>query len=417
MPSWTTGEVDRARSILGNHVHATLALPEISEALKRPITIGALKKQFVTHGLGPVSRYLKSRSPDPVFLPSPKPREPEEDLLVKRERERKETRVKRERDELLERLAEAEARFKFCEAISADPPDSALLLPRESSSGMREGALVVLASDWHVGENVYPDAVADRNVYHPEIARIRASRFFDGVSWMTDYHRQKFSIRDVILWLGGDLITGYIHPELEEDNDLSPTEEVLFAKGLLVSGIRRLLEDPQTERILIPCNFGNHGRTTVKRRIKTGAKNSFEWLLYMELADKFEDEPRVQFVIPRSAHTYVDAYGWRLHFTHGDEVNYWGGVGGLSIPLNKRIPKWDRVKESDFHHVGHFHQFLDLGHTLVNGSLIGYTEYAMSAGCDFEPPQQACYVLDSRRGKCFVSPIWVDEDAPLKRAA
>jgi hypothetical protein len=43
----------------------------------------------------------------------------------------------------------------------------------------------------------------------------------------------------------------------------------------------------------------------------------------------------------------------------------------------------------------------------VNGSVVGYNGYAMAIKATPEPPQQAFYILDSKRGKTCKSPIWV----------
>jgi hypothetical protein len=59
--------------------------------------------------------------------------------------------------------------------------------------------------------------------------------------------------------------------------------------------------------------------------------------------------------------------------------------------------------------MGHWHQLVDYGDVTVNGSLIGYNAYAMSVRAKPEPPQQAFYVLDSKRGKSCRAPIWVTE--------
>ena len=74
---------------------------------------------------------------------------------------------------------------------------------------------------------------------------------------------------------------------------------------------------------------------------------------------------------------------------HHDELKYQGGVGGLGIPLLKRVPAWDLVKRADVHCIGHWHQLLDYGRAVVNGSLIGYNAFAQSIGASPEPPQQA----------------------------
>jgi hypothetical protein len=58
--------------------------------------------------------------------------------------------------------------------------------------------------------------------------------------------------------------------------------------------------------------------------------------------------------------------------------------------------------------IGHYHQLSDFGRALVNGSLIGYSPYAMSIGASPEPPQQLTMLLDAKRGKAATMPIWLD---------
>ncbi len=316
--------------------------------------------------------------------------------------------LRAEHADLVERLKEANARAYFVEAASKSYTPR--ILAREPLSGLREGVAVALASDWHVEEVVLAEKVAGRNEYNLAIAKQRAKRFFEGLLWLIKFERNAFAMRNLILWIGGDLMTGYIHAELQETNDLSPVQTVLALKEMLSDGIATLLTDKKLEKIIIPWSIGNHGRTTEKRRVKTGAENSFEWLLGNIMKGEWKHEPRVEFHVDRSAHQYVEVYDKTLHFTHGDELKYGGGVGGLGIPLLKRVPAWDRIREAAYHHIGHFHQFRDFGRAICNGSLIGASEYSVSIGADFEPPQQAFYVFDKEHGKTQVTPIWTREN-------
>lgn len=249
--------------------------------------------------------------------------------------------------------------------------------------------------------------MSGRNSYNLGIAEQRVGRFFAGTEWLVGLNRNAFSIRDLVLWLGGDLISGFIHEELLESNALSPIESILKLRDWLIDGIEGLLRDKLLERIIIPCSYGNHGRTGLKKKVATGAANSYEWLLYNILERHFATEPRVTFAIARGEHQYLDVYGWQLHFTHADSVNYGGGVGGITIPLNKAIAGWNTVRRADLHHGGHFHQLLWLRDAVMNGSLIGYSPFAYHVKAAYEEPQQAFYVLDAKRGRSITAPIWV----------
>lgn len=289
---------------------------------------------------------------------------------------------------------------------------------REFVSGIREATAIAMLSDVHCEETVRLGETPVANEYNPKIAERSIARFFAGLRWKIDLYRPAFKIRDVICWLGGDLMSGHIHEELKETTTGSPIETLLWLRPRLMAGIDSLLEDSKLERLVIPCSYGNHGRNTVKPYRARGAAHSYEWLLYQILADAYKDNPRVQFLADPSAHQYVHAYDFDLHFHHGDETNYQGGVGGVMIPLNKATSQWDKAKKCHYHHFGHWHQYINTGRLTVNGSVIGFNAYAMSIKAEPEEPAQAFYLLDSKRGKTCKSPIWVrDSDESKKKAA
>ncbi len=302
-------------------------------------------------------------------------------------------------------LADTRRALEILDALTSTP------LPpiprRELHSGLREATAVALMSDMHVEEIVRPGDTPTGNEYNPKIADRALERFFLGLQWLVSFHRSAFEIRSLVLWLGGDLMTGHIHEENVETGATTPIETLLILKPRLLEGIRGLLADPELEDIHVVCSYGNHGRNTRRPYRSRGAEHSYEWLLYQDLAAAFEGEERVRFLADRSGHQYATALGYDLHFHHGDEVNYGGGVGGITIPLNKAVAQWDRSRKCHYHHFGHFHQYIDVGNVLVNGSGIGFNGFAMSIKAAPEPPQQAFYLLDSRRGKTCKSGIWV----------
>ena len=117
---------------------------------------------------------------------------------------------------------------------------------------------------------------------------------------------------------------------------------------------------------------------------------------------------RVKFVLQEGYHIYLKVYDKMIRFHHGHNIKYQGGVGGLSIPLNKAISQWDKAVRADLSVCGHWHQRKDFGNAMVNGSLIGYNAYAVSIKADYEKPQQTFFLLDRDRGKTIVAPILLD---------
>lgn len=316
-----------------------------------------------------------------------------------------------ERDALLTLLDREQKKVKLALAIS-DPVDPPIIHPsKKRRDSIFQGAALALASDWHVEERVDPKTVNAVNEYNPQIARARAESFFKGLVWNVNVLRggdQRYQIDDLVLWLGGDMITGYIHEELQESNFLSPVKAILFCQELISSGINYLLKETGVPRITIVCNYGNHGRTTEKRRIATSADNSFEWLMYHTLAKQYVGNSRVKFHIANGSHVYLEVMDHTVRFHHGDEIKYNGGIGGITIPFRKAVDAWNRTRHADVTVIGHYHQWMgDNADLVVNGSLIGYNAYAQSIKASFEPPRQGFFVLDPDRGKRFVSPVLV----------
>ena len=89
-------------------------------------------------------------------------------------------------------------------------------------------------------------------------------------------------------------------------------------------------------------------------------------------------------------------------------MRYQGGVGGIFIPVNKAIAQWNRFKKAYLDIFGHFHQFIDGGNFICNGSIIGYGPFSLLIKAAYEPPRQSFLLIDKNRGKTIVAPIFTD---------
>lgn len=271
-----------------------------------------------------------------------------------------------------------------------------------------ESTAVLVGSDWHLEERVDPKAVNGLNEYDLEISSARIVKFFQNGLAMLEMTRGKSKIDTLILALLGDLITGYIHDELVESNLLSPTEAILKAYTLIQGGIDFLLDEGKLERLIVPCCVGNHARTTTKRRISTLVQNSYEWLLYQFLAMLYRDDPRVEFRVADGYFVFADVYGTKLRFHHGDDVKYQGGVGGLTIPLNKAIAQWNKASRADIDVLGHWHTRINQRDCVVNGSAIGYSALSIALKTSYELPAQSFFLIHPKWGKTVEIPIFLN---------
>lgn len=267
----------------------------------------------------------------------------------------------------------------------------------------------IVGSDWHCEEPVEKEKVHGLNEYNLEIAKARAYNFFRNGLRLTNIHSASSQIDTIYFMLLGDTFSNWIHEELAETNLLSPTDAANFVLGLLIDGINFLL-DNSNYRIIVDCIPGNHGRMTKKMRIHNAAETSLETFMYQQLARVFSDTARVEFRIASSKMLYRKFFDYNIRLIHGDDIGYSGGVGGITIPIRKKIAAWDKGIKANLTVMGHFHQMIDGGDFLVNGSLIGYNQYAESIGASPEEPRQAFFILHERNGGCktSVSPIWLD---------
>jgi hypothetical protein len=281
----------------------------------------------------------------------------------------------------------------------------------EPKTGHRtsEGTVIALASDWHVEEKVGAE-VGGLNTYSLDIAKARIEKFFQGIIRLTALLHQDINVTTLVLALLGDFISNDIHEDFPEINELQPMHALVFVQNHLISGIEFLLaHTPEGGHfdIVVVCHSGNHARTTHKTRFSAENGHSLEYLLYLHLAAYFRDQPRVKFIIPEGMHSYLDIYGTTIRFQHGHAIRYAGGVGGIYIPVNKAIAQWNKARHADLDVFGHYHQLRDGGNFICNGSLIGYNAFALSIKADYEPPKQALFLMDRKRGRTCTWPILV----------
>lgn len=285
-----------------------------------------------------------------------------------------------------------------------------ILKPIKSNRNKSQSIAFSIASDWHFEEEVESNSVNNLNKFTVQIAKQRTKRFFEKTLYLVELMRGETQVDQLVLALLGDLISGTIHDDLIEMNQLSTTQTIMELVNIIKSGIDFLVKEGKFKNIHIPCAFGNHGRTTQKKRIATGHRNSFEVLMYQFLAMIYDKHPIVTFQIPLGYHVFVKPFNkYLIRFHHGDAIRYGGGVGGISIPVNKAIAQWNRSKKAYMDVFGHFHQTKDGGDWLSSGSLIGYNAFALSIKADYEPPMQTFFMIEKDKGKTFVAPIILED--------
>ena len=279
----------------------------------------------------------------------------------------------------------------------------------KKSSGDTEATAFVLASDWHLEQRVEKNKNLFNNEYNLEIAEERAKQFFQNVVKLLEKEQKNTKIDTLVLWLGGDFITGNIHLENLKVCQLGVSQATVFATNILRSGIKYILDNTDV-KLIIPYNHGNHARVTEKVWLSTEEDNSLEYIIYDNLQFTF-DCPRVKFVPPNGSTSMVEVYGLKIFFAHGHHgLTYQGGIGGLYIPARKYLArKFGKVNNFYMLCIGHWHQYVQDTQFICNGSMIGFDQYADSRGLEPDIPKQTFFLIDKKR-KCrtVTTPITCD---------
>lgn len=281
--------------------------------------------------------------------------------------------------------------------ISVSKLETYTIKPSSVDSEKSEATTISLFSDLHGEEEVKPSQVNGVNKYNPEIAKASTEKFFRVVAQLIKVHQKEYDIKNHICALLGDFISGSIHDDLKEGNKIQPTEAIWMVGGWILSGLKYLRKECPEVNLIIPCSMGNHSRITEKQRVQTEYGNSLELLLYNRIAEYFENDDNVKVIITDAYFTYVEVYGKTLAFSHGHAVRYIGGVGGLTIPMNKAIAQWDKTKRADYYFSGHFHEFCVGTNFIVNGSVIGHNPYGVKIKAAFQRPTQTFCLLNKER--------------------
>lgn len=272
-----------------------------------------------------------------------------------------------------------------------------------------ESIAVVIASDWHIEETIKPETVNGLNQYTLSLAEARTKQFFQNTLKLVKKEQQESKIETLVLALLGDFITGNIHEEFLETCSLRPMEAIIMAENLIIGGIDYLLENSNL-KLVIPCAVGNHTRITKQVHISTEQGNSLETFMYHHMRNHYKDNKRVTFMIAEGYLSYLTLWNYTICFQHGHAIKYGGGVGGLTIPMNKAMAQWEKLRHADLYVAGHWHTFFDGGNFIINGSMIGYNPFAIFIKANFERPKQAFFLINKKYNtKTVVIPIMFDQ--------
>lgn len=282
-----------------------------------------------------------------------------------------------------------------------EPPDW-LLRPQRSDD--TPGVPVALWSDWHIGETVDPAQTYGMNGFNEALADERVKRLVERTIHLACDRMVNPTYPGIVLWLGGDMVSGWLHQELVATDWCSPPEAVSWCVSRLRWAIERLTDAFQ--RVMVICSPGNHGRITQKPMAKGGARASYDHLIYAHLAELFRGHPEVSIHAAADGEALVQIGSTRFLFMHGHELGVKGGdglIGSLGPIMRGRIKAGRSQatvgRDFDVLVLGHFHRAIwqPADGVIVNGTLKGWDEYARVQRYAWAAASQTLF---------FVHPVW-----------
>lgn len=289
-----------------------------------------------------------------------------------------------------------------------NPPAWTYKAPKKSGA---PGVPTLFVSDLHWGEIVHPSQINGVNAFNLSTARTRLAHTVKTTINLLGRLSPEMNYPGIVVPLGGDMVSGNIHEELQATNELNTMPTVLDLYDELVGAIKLLADT--FGNVFLPCVSGNHGRDTRKTWAKDRHHTSFDWLLYQFLAKHFMDDDRVQFYIPDGPDALYRIYDTTYNLTHGDQFRAGDSIIGPIGPLlrgnQKKTARNQAVgQEYDILLAGHWHTYIHMRRLIVNGSLKGYDEYAAQNNYSFEEPTQAMWLTHAEHGVTYRMPIFCD---------
>jgi hypothetical protein len=272
-----------------------------------------------------------------------------------------------------------------------------------------DATAILMLSDVHAEERVLPETVNGENDYSLDVCHQRLGELEERFLECLQHERNQADIRRVLIWLGGDFITGHIHPDCMEVAQLSP----MNATRWIAERLRRMIDTiaANVGTVIVCTNAGNHGRSTEKNRIATELDHSWEQLMYFTLARE-EQNKNVRWQIAEGHLGYIDLDGFLVRTTHGHSIKYNSGVFGLALPASKAIARWDAGRKASLTIFGHYHSWgwLRGARYIANGSVIGHSPYAERVASPERPCQGMAIIDHGRQEVTRAYPLFCDRD-------
>lgn len=311
-------------------------------------------------------------------------------------------------------------RREIMNIMARDPEPPKWVASAKATTGER-GIPTTLWTDWHIGETVTREGTNGLNEFNLRVAKRRVHALVENTIELSHEHMgraQANAYPGAVVMLGGDMITGNIHPDLTVTNEFTNQQQINATTDLLAGALDRMAT--KFGKLFVPAVTGNHPRDQAySRRIpaKMRAITSHEWVIYCNLIRHFAKSKHIQFLVPGGTDAIFSVVGHRYLLTHGDSNGVKGGDGiiGALGPIARGALKVHDSEaqvgvDVDTIVMGHWHTRVDLDHVIVSPSLIGYNEHGrVGLRVSYSRPAQLLWFTHPRHGITARWTVYLEE--------
>lgn len=267
----------------------------------------------------------------------------------------------------LNKLHTKQARFENLVEVIKERLEEIGTLPREKYYKQldKEKGATLMVSDLHYGIKVDNQF----NYYDTEVAEDRLKQLTN----KTIQYCKKHDISHLNIELLGDMVSGTIHTGVRVQQEEDIIQQIIDCAELLSNMVNDLAEN--VENVTVYSVYGNHGRTESNKHDAINREN-YERLIYYFMKNRVKG---VRF-IDSQGEDFIKYYDFGKTFviSHGDKDKQASAIEAYSKMLGEQVGEV---------HLGHFHEFKEIGNVIVNGSIVGSDDYCVSIRKHSKPCQ------------------------------
>lgn len=259
--------------------------------------------------------------------------------------------------------------------------------------------------DTHWGETVQARNTGGLFAYNTEISNERLDYTLEEAIEIARAHK----IGELSLILGGDLVSGAIHDDLNRHNEMMVAEQTVGFAEVMYAGLEKLLSAGL--KLDVTSVSGNHGRTYFREKgyFKNKAQENYDWMVVEMLKAHGKNQKGLTIHNSDTVWAILEVAKRRFLTMHGDTNKQQNSMGISFYAVEKEMRRMKTMIADEtipFHHdiiSHHRHQqfMIPIGNTMFynNGALKGPDEYGMMGLRAPEQAQQQMLIVEDGQVK------------------